>query len=120
MALGEDLSNLPVYSIDVWGNSSISDNAINQYRQPMNPNNYLSANPIKAALTEANWNIAEADMGLLPQNQNFQQASAGAGILRTMNEAIKKATADAAKFQAVWWALGIGALGIIVLKKGRG
>ncbi len=80
---------------------------------------WLFGNPIREQLNASMASIAEANSGLIVQNSNFQQASGGAGILRTMNDVIKKAS-DVAKANsvAVSWSLAI--LGVLVVAKAVG
>jgi hypothetical protein len=77
---------------------------------------WLFGNPIRDTLNASMTAINNANSGLLVQNSNFQQASGGAGILRTMNQALVKAQELAkANSVAVSWALAI--LGVVAVAK---
>lgn len=73
-------------------------------------------NPIRDQLNKSQAEIAQANSGLLIQNKNFQQASAGAGILRTLNQALKEASdvVEKNKVAATWLA---AILGVVIVAK---
>lgn len=77
---------------------------------------WFFGNPLRDTLNASMAAINDVNSGLLIQNSNFQQASGGAGILRTMNQALVKASELAKANQvAVSWALAI--LGIVAVAK---
>lgn len=77
---------------------------------------WLFGNPIRDTLNASMASINAANSGLLVQNANWEKASGGAGILRTMNQALVKASELAKANQvAVSWALAI--LGVVVVAK---
>ncbi len=78
---------------------------------------WLFGNPLRDTLNASMAAINDANSGLLVQNSNFQQASGGAGILRTMNQVIKKVADDAMKVQGTLWAIGAVVLGVVVIDK---
>lgn len=78
--------------------------------------NWLFGNPIRDTLNASMSAINIANSGLLAQNQNFQNASGGAGILRSMNQAMSDA-ARLAKENSVVLAWTAAIVGVVLVGK---
>ena len=77
---------------------------------------WLFGNPLRDTLNASMAAITEANSGLLVQNANWQKASAGAGILRTMNKVLEDAKL-AAKANATYLAWGAAIFGVLLVAK---
>lgn len=96
----------PTFSITTTAMANSNTNAVD----------WLFGNPIRSQLMQSMTAIADANSGLLVQNNNWQQASGGSGILRTMNQAISDAGKLVEKNKvAATWIMAV--LGVVVVGK---